>query len=92
MVSLPLHAQETIIKIVDSKSGEAVQFANVCIESLDGKSKENFTSDKEGYVKKNIDKRSTIAISSLGYSSKLDTINPGETKDCCTITDSIQCG
>lgn len=83
MVSMPLHAQETIIKIVDGKSGEAIQFANVCIESLDGKARENLLSDKDGHVKKSIAKRSSIAISSLGYSSELDTINPGETK---TIT------
>lgn len=79
MVSLPLHAQESIIKIVDGKSGEAIQFANVCIESIKGKARENLVSDKEGYVSSFIDGRSMIAISSIGYFTKLDTINPGET-------------
>jgi outer membrane receptor for ferrienterochelin and colicins len=78
-VSLQLHAQETVIKIIDGKSGSAIQFANVCIESIDGKSKVYLLSNAEGYVKNNVDKRSTIAVSSLGYASKLDTISPGET-------------
>ncbi|HEX2936238.1 MAG TPA: TonB-dependent receptor [Bacteroidales bacterium] len=80
LVSLRLNAQETVIKIVDSKSGTAVQFANVCIESLDGKYKKYLLSNEEGFVKNSIDKRSTIAVSSLGYVSKLDTVSPGDSK------------
>jgi outer membrane receptor for ferrienterochelin and colicins len=77
---LRANAQETVIKIIDSKSGSAVQFANVCIESIDGKNKFYLLSNADGFVKNSIDKRSTIAVSSLGYVSKLDTVSPGETR------------
>jgi outer membrane receptor for ferrienterochelin and colicins len=80
MVSVPLKAQETIIKIIDSKSDSAIQFANVCIESVDNTIRKYVTSNTQGYVTYSIQKRSTIAVSALGFISVMDTINPGETK------------
>jgi outer membrane receptor for ferrienterochelin and colicins len=80
VVSVSLNAQETIIKIIDSKSGVAIEFANVCIESSDNKNRQYLTSDTKGFVKYNIQKRSVIAVSALGFVSAMDTINPGENK------------
>jgi outer membrane receptor for ferrienterochelin and colicins len=69
--------QEAVIKILDKQSNNPVPFAVVCFESIDKRVKSNATTNNDGWLKNSIHSKSIIAISSLGYISKIDTLLPG---------------
>jgi len=68
--------QEAVIKILDKQSKSPVTFANICFESIDKKKKSYTTSGEQGEFKNLCKTKSTLAISSLGYVSQIDTILP----------------
>jgi outer membrane receptor for ferrienterochelin and colicins len=73
-------AQETIIKVLDFQSGQPVPYANISFETPEGKIESSIITDKEGVATNNIKKRSVIAISSIGYITKTDTIDPAQSR------------
>lgn len=68
--------QESVIKILDKHSQKPVPYAVVCFESIDKKIRSNATANVDGLLKNQVRTKSTMAISSLGYVSKIDTILP----------------
>jgi outer membrane receptor for ferrienterochelin and colicins len=78
LVIPPFHVkgQESILRVVDKNTGDPVPFAYICLESLDKKVKVNYMADNKGSVPVNINKPSQIAVSSVGYTTLIDTINP----------------
>ncbi len=75
-LTLNLKAQDAIITILDQQSKQPVPYAIVCFETLDGKAKNNLASDNLGKLLNSVQHRSVIAVSCIGYVSKMDTINP----------------
>jgi outer membrane receptor for ferrienterochelin and colicins len=75
LLTLNLKAQDAIITILDQQSKQPVPFAIICFETLDGKTKNNHASDNVGKLPNTIKKRSIIAVSCVGYISKMDTID-----------------
>jgi len=78
--SMPLavFAQTASIKILDKKTGDPVIYANVCFESLDGKTMLHKITDDQGIAVNPIESTSTVAISFVGYHVYIDTIQAGE--------------
>jgi outer membrane receptor for ferrienterochelin and colicins len=76
LLTLNLKAQDAVITILDQQSKQPVPYAIVCFEALDGKAKNNVISDNEGKLANAINKRSVMAVSCIGYVSKMDTIDP----------------
>ena len=68
--------QESVIKILDKHSQKPVPYAVVCFESIDKKVRSNVIASVDGLLKNQITTKSTIAVSSLGYVTQIDTILP----------------
>lgn len=77
LLSLSVKGQNQTLQVLDKQTGEPVPYSFVCLESLDKKVKSNKMTDITGKVEAIIDLRSQIAISSVGYTTLIDTINPG---------------
>ena len=78
MLPKALCAQNASIKILDKKTGDPVIYANVCFESLDGKTVLHKISDDQGMADNLVESASTVAISFVGYHVYIDTIQAGE--------------
>ena len=76
-----VYSQQTILKVLDSRSNDPVPFANVCFESLDTQKLNYSITDKDGFVSYNLVEESVISVSFVGYNTHLDTIKPGITKE-----------
>jgi outer membrane receptor for ferrienterochelin and colicins len=77
LITLHVSAQNQLVQVLDKLTGDPVPFAYVCIESLDKKVKSNNLTDANGKVNILVDRRVQVAVSSVGYTSFVDTINPG---------------
>jgi outer membrane receptor for ferrienterochelin and colicins len=73
-----LYAQKAFIRVLNKKSGDAVIYANVCFESLDGKTVSHKVTDDQGKAENPVKSISTVAISFVGFHVYRDTIRPGE--------------
>ncbi len=72
-----IFAQPSIV-IMDKGTGSSLPNAHICFESLDKEHTSYCLSDKNGKLVNNIEKRSLISVSFVGYQTLLDTIDPGE--------------
>ena len=72
-----IFGQQGTIKIIDSKSKEAIPFATVCFQGLKTVTLKQAVSDMDGKVPNDIKETSKIAITYVGYETLLDTIEPG---------------
>ncbi len=72
-------AQEVKVQIFDSGTakGDPVPYANVCVESLDNKTKEYYITDINGEVNFELVQSKIISISCMGFKAIIDTISPG---------------
>jgi outer membrane receptor for ferrienterochelin and colicins len=77
LLSLSVKGQEKSGQVLDKDTKEPIPYAYVCVESLDKKIRYNSMTDAAGKVALNILQRSEIAISSVGYTTLIDTISPG---------------
>ena len=77
LFSLSVKGQNQTLQVLDKQTGEPVPYSFVCLESLDKKVKSNKMTDINGKAEVTINKRSQIAVSSVGYTALIDTINPG---------------
>ena len=75
-ISLGALAQ-TIIHLVDKKSGDPVPFAQVCFESLNRETVLNRIADENGTVKLDLAPPFQLTVSSMGYVTTSDTIRTG---------------
>jgi outer membrane receptor for ferrienterochelin and colicins len=75
-----LHGQQTIIKIIDQKTGEPVPYAHVFFESLSDDQEKHGLTDEQGEVVNPVEKRSVISVTFVGYETLVDTISPNESK------------
>jgi outer membrane receptor for ferrienterochelin and colicins len=73
-------AQQATIHLQDSKTEEAIPFANVCFETLDKKKVSYGTSDANGDLKNPVISTSKISVSSIGYAPLIDTIHVLESR------------
>ncbi len=73
-----LIAQNANIRVLDKRTGDAVVYANVCFESLDGKTVLHKVTDDQGKAGNPVMEASTVAISFVGFHVYIDTIMPGE--------------
>jgi len=71
------YSQQVKVIILDSKTGNPVPFAHVCLEAIDGSGEVHAVTDETGSIVNKSDKQSIIAISSVGYETLFDTVNPG---------------
>ena len=81
LLCLPLLgiAQETRIKLLDSRSNEPIGYANVLVSSLENNLlKHGYVSDKNGWILPSINETSLVQITYVGYRNYVDTISPAE--------------
>ncbi len=77
LLALSVKGQNQTLQVLDKQTREPVPYAYVCVESLDKKVKTNKMTDINGKAEVNFNKRSEIAVSSVGYVTLIDTVNPG---------------
>lgn len=75
-----IYGQQAVITLQDAKTGEAVPFAHVCFESLDGGEQFHGLTNDTGEVNNLAQTESKVAITFVGYETLFDTILPGESK------------
>ncbi|MCP4310659.1 MAG: TonB-dependent receptor [Bacteroidetes bacterium] len=69
---------QSILVIIDRETGNTLPNAHVCFESLDGENTSYALSNEKGVVINNIQKRSLVSVSFMGYQTLLDTISPAK--------------
>ncbi|MFC2116488.1 TonB-dependent receptor domain-containing protein [Bacteroidota bacterium] len=74
--SVPAISQ-TSIKLLDKRTGEPVSFAHVCFESMDKEILQNRIADADGSVEFAENRSFQLAITSMGYVTLIDTLQPG---------------
>ncbi|NOY50538.1 MAG: TonB-dependent receptor [Chlorobi bacterium] len=80
LMSFTAGAQQCRLKLVDKINNEPIAYANVLVTSLDGKKVSGYVSDIDGNVIFEIDDKSTLDITYIGFQDISDTISPGEKK------------
>lgn len=70
--------QQAMIRVVDSKTGEAVPFAHVCFESVSNGNQVHAITTIDGEVANDCTSTAVVAISYMGYETLYDTITGGE--------------
>jgi len=73
-------AQECRLQFLDKINNDPIAYANVLVTSLNGKKVSGYVSDIDGKVKFNINEKSKIHITYIGFEDVIDTISPGESK------------
>ena len=73
-----LHSQTTTIRIVDENTSEPCSFANVVLYDQQGNYIKGASSDENGEVAFEINQRSKIEVSYVGYTKYSGFISPGE--------------
>ena len=68
---------QTTIKLVDNRTREPVAFAHVCFESLDKSIVRNSIANEQGIIIFEKDLPFQLAVTSMGYSTLIDTLRPG---------------
>jgi len=71
--------QQASIFILDAKTKQPVQYASVCFQGIKTVSLKQSITDKLGKVTNDINEKSKIAVSFIGYETLIDTIEPGKT-------------
>jgi outer membrane receptor for ferrienterochelin and colicins len=75
---LSLHGYaQTVVKLVDSKTGQPVSFAHVCFESMDKTIMQDLVADEKGVVKFNENLHFQLAATAVGYMTLIDTLDAG---------------
>jgi len=69
--------QQATIKIIDSKTKEAIPYATVCFQGIRSVVLKQCVTDAEGIVANDIKETSKVAVSFIGYETLWDTIGPG---------------
>jgi hypothetical protein len=69
---------QTKIKVVDKHTGEGLPYANLCFESISDKSKSYTSTGADGAAENHVKSVSLLAVSYVGYHSRIDTIHPGQ--------------
>jgi len=75
-----LRAQNVQLKIIDKQTSEPCAFSNVIIYDNNNNFLKGTVSDLNGIVECEINEKTKIVISCIGYSTYTDTISPGESK------------
>jgi outer membrane receptor for ferrienterochelin and colicins len=73
------YGQQAVVRVMDDKSGQAVPYAHVVFQPLNGGPQAHSLTQEDGTTPNLAVTRSAIAISFIGYETLFDTVNPGET-------------
>ena len=73
--------QQASVRVIDGKTGQAVSFAHVCFQPLDGSPQSHAITSEAGIADNIASVRSVVAVSYVGYETIFDTINPGQSKE-----------
>ncbi len=84
-----LTAQKTQLKIIDEETSEACAFANVVFYDNNDNYLKGAVSDIDGHVEFDIQEKTKIVISSIGYLKHTDSISPGESKTIKLAVDYV---
>ncbi len=77
LLSLSVYGQNQIVQVLDKETKDPIPYAYVCVESLNKKVRSNKMTDINGKAEVTFNVRSEIAVSSVGYTTLIDTITPG---------------
>ncbi len=69
---------QTVIKLVDSKTGDPVSYAHVCFESMDKSVMLNLVANDKGVVIFEENLPFQLAATSVGYTTLIDTLEAGD--------------
>lgn len=73
-------AQGAVIKVIDKNTKELLPYVNICFESLDKKHKKYSITSSDGATINPFKDSCIIAISFVGYKTKIDTLAAGSNK------------
>jgi len=76
----PVLAQEYILEVRDKLTGKPISFVNFSFERLDNKGKSYSISNIKGTIENDIECKSRIYLSCIGYKTLVDTVIPGSGK------------
>lgn len=89
LLSLPLIAQRTVVRVVDDQTSEPCMYSNVLVNGLDGLFIDAGATNLQGEIVFELDKPAEITVSFVGYETHTETINPGGIKTIRLKTDFI---
>jgi len=78
LLAMQVSAQQTVVKVVDDRTGEACMFSNVVLSDDDGLYIDAGVTDTEGEITFNLDRPANICVTYVGYVTYRDVISPGE--------------
>ena len=73
-------AQDAFLSVISSADGSPVEYAHVVVRESGAEGPILWVTDTEGRVKNDIKEPAQISISSLGFTTLVDSIYPGESK------------
>jgi len=76
-IVIPAFSQSRKAVVIDRQTGEPVPYAYICLESLDKKIAVNRITDEKGSAQIEVKGKMQVAVSSVGYTTLLDTIDSG---------------
>jgi outer membrane receptor for ferrienterochelin and colicins len=78
LAGLNVSGQQAVVRVQDGKTGQAVPYAHVCFQPLNGGNQKHAITGDKGTAPNMADSRSVLAISFIGYETLYDTIDPGQ--------------
>jgi len=87
IVPLWVWAQEAVITVIDSETKELLPYVNICFESIDAKQKQYTITNTNGKAINPCKTRCVLAISFVGYKTKIDTLAASQNKTYYLETD-----
>jgi len=75
-----LTAQKAKLKVIDEETSEACAFANVVLYNKNNNYLKGDVTDKNGNVELDINEKTKVVISFIGYQKHTDYISPGDNK------------
>jgi len=83
-------AQSTQIRILDESTSEPVPYVTIVLYDLDGNYIKGTVADHDGWVTFEINERSRLEISCVGYQRCSHEVSPGEVKDILVKQDFLE--
>jgi len=90
LLSAGVSAQQTIVRVVDEKSGEPCIYSNVVLLGMDGLYVDAGATDKNGEISFELGKEVRVCVTYVGYQPYQDTLLPGENRTILLQTESIE--
>ncbi|MEN8157218.1 MAG: TonB-dependent receptor [Bacteroidota bacterium] len=80
LLSAPLMAQRTVVRVIDDQTSEPCMYTNVVVTGLDGMYIDAGATDQYGEIVFELKQPAEICVSFIGYQTLTEKLSPGEIK------------